>query len=111
MCARQTSFSAIFLLNKITAPKFINNLYSNQDLLLTLASTEVLNEELRFKLVSRVFLLFDINVKDRRNPGNEVAQSLNWTKESWDNALAQINSALIDFTSCFNVGNLCAILR
>ena len=111
MCARQTSFSAIFLLNEITAPKFINNLYSNQDLLLTLASTEVLNEELRFKLVSRVFLLFDINVKDRRNPGNEVAQSLNWTKESWDNARAQINSALIDFTSCFNVGNLCAILR
>ena len=30
-CAWQTSFSAIFLLNKITVPKFINNPPSKQD--------------------------------------------------------------------------------
>ena len=28
----------------------------------------------------RSFLLFDINVKEQRNPGNEVAEGLNWMK-------------------------------
>ena len=34
----------------------------------TLAPTEVLNEGVRTKLVSRVFLLFDINVNQKRKP-------------------------------------------
>ena len=34
---------------------------------------EVLNEGIRSRLVSRVFLLFEINAKERRDPGNEVA--------------------------------------
>ena len=38
----------------------------------TLASMEVFNEGVRFKLVSRVFLLFDINIKERRSSGKEV---------------------------------------
>ena len=33
---------------------------------------EVLNEGIRYKLILRVFLLLDINVKERC-PGNEVA--------------------------------------
>ena len=32
LCARQTSFSAIFLLDKITAPKFLKNPHLKQDL-------------------------------------------------------------------------------
>ena len=32
VCAWQTSFSALFLLNKIAVPKFINNPHSKQDL-------------------------------------------------------------------------------
>ena len=37
------------------------------------ASTEVLNEGVRSKLVYRVFLLFGINVKESRSPRNEIA--------------------------------------
>ena len=48
----------------------------------TLALTEVLNEGVRSKLVSKVFLLFDINVKKRKSSGNEIAQGLNWIEES-----------------------------
>ena len=76
-----------------------------------LALTEVLNEGIRFKLVSRVILLFDINTKVRRSPGNNVAYGLNWMKESWDNAPVRINSALIVFTPCFSIGSFCAIIR
>ena len=60
----------------------------------TLTPTEVLNEDVRSKLVSRVFLLFDINVKEKRSLGNEVTRGLNWRKESRDNACVQINSVL-----------------
>ena len=76
----------------------------------TLVSTEVLKEDVRSKLVSRVFLLFDINVKARR-PGNEVVYGLNWTKESWDNVLVRRYLVLIVFTPCFNVGSFCAIIQ
>ena len=38
-----------------------------------LVSTEVLNERLRSKFFSRAFLLFYINVKVKRSPGNVVA--------------------------------------
>ena len=65
VCAQQITFSAILLLNKIKASK--------QDACLTLLSMEVLNKDVRSKLVSRVFLLFDINIKERESPGNEVA--------------------------------------
>ena len=58
-----------------------------------------------------VFTLFDINIIKRTSPGNEVAQGLDWTKESWDNAHVQINSALIIFMPCFNIGNFCAIMQ
>ena len=69
----------------------------------TLASTEVLNKDLRSELVfvSRVFLLFDINVKERSS-GYEVVKGLNKTKERWDNARVRINSALIVFRPCFS---------
>ena len=40
---------------------------------LPLVLTEVLSKGVRSKLVSRVFLPFDINIKERRSPGNEVA--------------------------------------
>ena len=60
MCAQQMSFSGIFLLNKIMAPKFITI-----HIPLTLASTEDLNQGIRSKLISRVNLPFDINVKER----------------------------------------------
>ena len=73
MCVRHTSFSVLLLLlNKITAPKFINNPHLKQDPS-NLASTEVFNEGVRSKLLSRVFFLFDIRVKEKRSPGNEVA--------------------------------------
>ena len=89
---QQTSFSAIFLLNKIKVPKFINNALwkKNLDPCVNL----VFNEGVRSKLVFRVSLLFDINIKERRSPGNKVTWGLNWTKESWDNAHVQINSVL-----------------
>ena len=64
----------------------------------TLVSTEVLNEGIRSKLMLVLFVLFSINAKQRRSPGNKIASGLNWTKESWDNASAHINSALIDFS-------------
>ena len=70
MCAHQMSFSAIFLLNKITAPVFQITHFRNKTL--DLASREVLNKGVRFKLTSRVFLLFGINVKEK-SLGNEVA--------------------------------------
>ena len=38
----------------------------------TIASMEVLNEGERSKLVSKIFLLFDINMKKRRSSGNKV---------------------------------------
>ena len=38
----------------------------------TIASMEVLNEGERSKLVSKFFLLFDINMKKRRSSGNKV---------------------------------------
>ena len=50
----------------------------------TLAFTEVLNKGVRSKLVSRVFLLFGINIKERSN----------CLKESWDNACFRTNSEL-----------------
>ena len=56
---------------------------------------EVLNEGVRDKFVSKVFLLFCINIKVRRSPKNEVAYGLNLMKESWDNAHVLINSVLI----------------
>ena len=65
---------------------------------------EVLNESVMPKLVSRVFLTYGINVKERRSPRKEVAQGLNWTKESWDNARVRMNWALIVLTPCFNIG-------
>ena len=55
------------------------------------------------KYISRVLLLFDINVKERRSPKKEVAQGLNWTKESWDNVHAQINLALFLFVLTLKV--------
>ena len=55
------------------------------------------------KYISRALLLFDINVKERRSPSKEVAQSLNWTKESWDNVRAQINLALFLFVLTLKV--------
>ena len=55
------------------------------------------------KYISRALLLFDINVKERRSPSKEVAQSLNWTKESWDNVRAQINLALFLFALTLKV--------
>ena len=36
-------------------------------------STEVLSKGVRSKLVFKIFLLFDINVKVRRSLGNEIA--------------------------------------
>ena len=54
---------------------------------------------------------FGANVKERRSRKKEVAWGLNWTKMSWDNACARINSALIIFMTCFNIGNFCAIIR
>ena len=36
-------------------------------------SVEVLNEGVRSKIISQVFLLFDINVKERKSYGNKVA--------------------------------------
>ena len=38
----------------------------------TLGSTEVLKEGVRPKLVSKLFLLFGINVKERKSPENKV---------------------------------------
>ena len=70
VCARQTSFSAIFLLNKITAPIFQIIQFETRPS--TLASTEVLNKGVRYKLVSRFLSLFGINVKER-SPRNEIA--------------------------------------
>ena len=111
--ARQTSFSVIFLFNKTTTPIF--QIIHMRNKPTTLASTEVLKEVLnkgaRSKLVSRVFLLFGINVKERRSPENLVAEGLNWTKESQDNGRARINSALIVSTLCFNIGSFCTIIR
>ena len=63
--AQQASFFAIFLLNEITVLKFINNSHWKRD-------PRPLNEGIRSKLISRVFLLFDINIKKRRSPRNEV---------------------------------------
>ena len=99
MCARQMSFSAIFLLNKITA--LIFQIIHIRNKTSTLASKEVLNECVRSKLVFRVILLFGINVKERRSLRNEVAQGPNWAKESWENALVRINLAFVVFTPCF----------
>ena len=48
--AQQASFFAIFLLNEITVLKFINNSHWKQD-------PRPLNEGIRCKLISRVFLL------------------------------------------------------
>ena len=59
--------------------------------------------------VSRVFLIFGINVKERRSC--KVVKSLNWKKESWDNAHVRINSALIVFTPCVNIERFCAIIQ
>ena len=70
MCARRMSFSAISLLNKITAPIFQIIHFRNKTL--DLASREVLSKGVRFKLASRIFLLFGINVKEK-SLGNEVA--------------------------------------
>ena len=78
---------------------------------LALVSTEVLNKRLRSKFFSRVFLLFYINVKVKRSPGNVVAKGPNWTKESCDCARVQINSALIVFTPWFNITSFRAIIR
>ena len=53
---------------------FPDNLHSKQDPQpLRQRSAEVLNEGVRSRVVSRVVLLFDINVKKRRGPTNEVA--------------------------------------
>ena len=64
-CVRE-SFSPIFILNEITVP-VLRIIHFRKKW------TEVLNEGVRSKLVSKVFLLFDINVKDRRTSGNLVA--------------------------------------
>ena len=82
MCVWQMSVSAIFLLNKYGS----NHIQTFETRPLTIAPMEVLNEGVMSKLVSRDFLHFDINIKERRSPGNTFAQGLNWKKESWDNA-------------------------
>ena len=43
-------------------------------------SAEVLNEGVKSKLISKVFLLFDITVKEGRNLRDEVEKGLNWMK-------------------------------
>ena len=111
VCVRQTSFSSIFLLNKITMPIFQIIHIGNKTLDQTLASTEVLNERIRSKLVSSIFLPLDNNVKVRRSPRNEVAQGLNWIKESCNNAHVGINSVLSVFLPCLNIGRFCAIIQ
>ena len=40
-------------------------------------SAEVLNEGVKSKLISKVFLLFDITVKEERNLRDEVEKGLN----------------------------------
>ena len=73
VCVLQTSFCAIFLLNKITASIF--QIFKTKPA--TLTSTNVLNEGVRSKLVLRIFLLFDIHAKLRRSLGYEVARGPN----------------------------------
>ena len=43
-------------------------------------SAEVLNEGVKSKLIPKVFLLFDITVKEGRKLRDEVEQGLNWMK-------------------------------
>ena len=42
---------------------------------------------------------------------NIFIYGLNCTKEIWDNARVQINSALIVFMPCFNITSFCVIIR
>ena len=111
-------FSAIIILNKITASIFqITHIQNSRPL--HECSPNILNEGVRSKLVPKVFLLFGIYIEKRRGPENEVAEGLNWTKcikselkeKSLDNAHVQLNSALIVFMPWFNVGRFCAIIQ
>ena len=69
-------FSAIIFLNKITASIFhITHIQNSRPL--HERSPNILNEGVRSKLVSKVFLLFGIYIEKRRGPENEVAEGLN----------------------------------
>ena len=100
MCARQTSISPIFLLNKITAPIF--QIIHIQKRLLTLLST--LTRERRCKVQTHLQGLFNFwHWHQRKKPYQRGWIRSEWTKGSWDNARVQTNSALIVFTPCFNI--------
>ena len=75
--ARQLSFSAIFILNKIMAAILLIIHIRNKT---HERSAEVLNEGVKSKLISKFFLLFDITVKEGRNLRGEVEKGLNWMK-------------------------------
>ena len=75
-CARQTSFSAIFPYGA----DFPNNPHSKQD-----------PQPLRQRRSWTKSFYFLTLMSKRKSPGNEVAQGLNWRKESWDNAHVRIN--------------------
>ena len=77
MYARQLSFSAIFILNKIMAAILLIIHIRNKT---HERSAEVLNEGVKSKLIPKVFLLFDITVKEGRKLRDEVEQGLNWMK-------------------------------
>ena len=67
VCARHNCFELNYSAN------FPNNSHSKEDPRpLRQQSMEVFKEGVRSKLISRVFLFFDINIKERRNSMNEV---------------------------------------
>ena len=79
VCGQQTNFSAVISLNKIMTPIF-------QIIHTQKKNSQPLSKSVTSKLVSSVFLLFDINVKEKRSRRNKIAWGQNCTKESWDNA-------------------------
>ena len=91
VCTQQTSFSAIFVLNKITAPIFQIIHIRNKTL------GPCVNERVRSKLFCRVFLLFYINVKVRRSPENEEKK--------------RQKKVVIMHTPLFNIASFRAIIR